>query len=372
MRFEDSNPEIYKMFNRKTSPLCDVIATSLAREFLSDRKTLFTQLKPIRLFSLGATRMAIVVADHGNSLIERYSDDLDLLEAHQAAWLSPWETATVPRHGTSQLAWNTPVPRLYTRQGTVLPSAAMENSENGDEDDVEEESVVVANPWPELLRKTAYGTARDVSVIAVTWALEELALLYFTTETCDGLTKNAYLSGQRKMERNDSKLQTTQQFLTMHLKSSCLRWTAVFCVNATMALYKRLSNRGGNVADDACGGGSGGNGGSGGGSGGGGSGGGSGSGSGNGSGGRRSNGTLEGATPLHLEVCKHAVNQSVSWVIESCSAASCVLFIPLKYGGTSHAYTYTLMSQLGFGLGGMVIRKPIVGALFNGGTSQLG
>ena len=69
------------MFNRKTSPLCDVIATSLSREFLSDRKTLFTQLKPIRLFSLGATRMAIVVADHGNSIMEQYSDDLDLLEA---------------------------------------------------------------------------------------------------------------------------------------------------------------------------------------------------------------------------------------------------------------------------------------------------
>jgi hypothetical protein len=323
-----------------------IVATSTSkRAYLSDRKSLVSLLKPShRLFSIVVTRFAIVQADHGNMLMQKYGNDLDALEAHQNAWLNPFDDSAPP------VGFSGSISNEFLHQtGTIIdPSIFSRSQDEEDEEDEENQRLTVTSPWPMLLKNLAYGTARDLSIIAITWGLEELALVYFSEKTCDELTKNAYNSGQRKMERNDSKLETTKQFFTMHLKSTCLRWTAVFCVNTFRSIYKRatlLKPTGSSEEEDgesnrliSGSGGSGNN--------------------------STSNGSRSSMVPLNYEIRKNITNESVSWMLESLTASLVVLITPFKFGGTPHIYTYTLMNQLGFGIASILIKKPIIEKLF--------
>ena len=302
-----------------------ILATSTrVYQLQNDRKPLLAGLGR-RVFTIGLTRFAIVQADHQNNLLTQYDNDQNTLDEHYNAWFN-----VLPDDNPT---W---MPRFWS-QGTHLDpdanstSTSSNNPEDNDNDN--DTTLRVPSPWPELRKKIIYGTLRDMSIIAVTWGLEELAMLYFNDQTCDRLTKNAYSSGKRKMERNDSKIATTVPFFCMHLNSSCLRWSAVFCVNTALAIYARVvapktvpAVAEGVTANDA---------------------------------------DTVVPVPLHYEIRKHLVNQGLSCLIESTAASGVVLCLPFKYGGTPHAYMYTVMSQGIFGLGGFFVRAPIVNYLFD-------
>ena len=319
-----------------------ILATSATRTHLSDRKTLFSQFSPGRVVMYAVQRFAIANADYGNSLITKYGDDDEMLERQQAAWLNPWHPEA-PQIHWPWLAVDRSL-RAAGRRVSLLPTAAMSrrDSDSDDSHDFDDDESVVVSPWPDLFTKTFYGTARDMSIVAVTWGLEELAIRYvFDEKTCDRLTKDVYSSGKRKMERSDSMLDFTQQFLITHLAGTCLRWSAVFCVNSMTAFWSAVFPYGVYHPEDAR---------------------------------FKWNQSMNspfgmhirnGVPPFPTQALKHFVNDTLSWIIESCSASLVVtLASPLSYGGKMHKYAYTMMNTLFFGIGGICIREPVMKALF--------
>jgi hypothetical protein len=250
----------------------------------------------------------------GNDIMSKYGGNPDTMEAHQTAWLDPMNEDSPPL---------CPQDFLNSLMGyssvTTIPRAT-HLSEHEEGYDLS----VLHSPWPELTTKMVHAILRELSVCVVTWCFEEIAIQYLTPHTCDRLTKNAYESGKRKMERNDSRLQTTQEFLATHLTSTCLRWTAIFCVNTVRSMYRRVTRKV-NV-----------------------------------------NERTDGYTERQLDaiytfqvLTSHSLNGSMSWLLESSCSTVLVLVLPFKYGGKLHKYSYTLLSVLGFALGDSVMLNKI-------------
>ena len=136
-------------------------------------------------------------------------------------------------------------------------------------------------------------------------------------------------------------LDFTQQFLITHLAGTCLRWSAVFCVNSMTAFWSAVFPYGVYHPEDAR---------------------------------FKWNQSMNspfgmhirnGVPPFPTQALKHFVNDTLSWIIESCSASLVVtLASPLSYGGKMHKYAYTMMNTLFFGIGGICIREPVMKALF--------
>ena len=303
----------------------NILATAQARPYLSDRKPFLYPFRPDHLLTIALTRFALVQSAHGTQLLDKYGGDEDALCAHQRAWLDP------SHHAAPNFEINTCLQQImgYSRAviagagtGTILPSTASTVSEDNSED--ENEDLVVESPWPKLCATVVHQTAKDVAILVVTWGLEEIATHCFTDKTCDQLTKNAYASDVRKIERNESKLNTTPQILITHLKASCLRWSAIFCVNTFTSLRQRWFSKG---SDE--------------------------------------NPEPQNHLPsLPVVISKSFVNEALCWMIESCSNSCAVLLIPFKFHTKLHSYTYTMVSAAAFSTGLVVVRTPIIKALF--------
>ena len=242
------------------------------------------------------------------------SGNPDTMEAHQTAWLDPMNEDSPPLCHQDFL--NSLMG--YSSVTTIPRATHLSVHEEG------YDLSVLHSPWPELTTKMVHAILRELSVCVVTWGLEEIAIQYLTPHTCDRLTKNAYESGKRKMERNDSRLQTTQEFLATHLTSTCLRWTAIFCVNTVRSMYRRVTRK------------------------------------------VNANERTDGYTERQLDaiytfqvLTSHSLNGSMSWLLESSCSTVLVLVLPFKYGGKLHKYSYTLLSVLGFALGDSMMLNKI-------------
>ncbi len=95
------------------------------------------------------------------------------------------------------------------------------------------------SPWPELARQSAYGVLRELAILVLTHALEEVAVRCLSERACDKLTKNTYDSAGRKQARS-GRLVAAARSVKTAFRSSALRWASVYLIDTTLYVCSRL------------------------------------------------------------------------------------------------------------------------------------
>ena len=93
------------------------------------------------------------------------------------------------------------------------------------------------NPWPEIFTRAGKNFVCELCVNVLTWALEEVAISYFSEKVCDDLTKNCHKSARRKLERGQSRIEAAADMVPTAIKASILRHLASFITFSTGSIH---------------------------------------------------------------------------------------------------------------------------------------
>ena len=177
------------------APPARPLACSPARALLSDRRALGDILAP-RSFALAAvTHPLLALGEHLNSVS---SSSEEQLEREMQALLAPFD----------------PDPNAPD----------------------------VPNPWPGILKSSAYNCGFEFLSNLLVWGLEEAAIGYFTATVADDLTKDPHNTARRELEKGESsRVAVAAGMVPVVIKAKALRylsWYALRSLETTWRIAK--------------------------------------------------------------------------------------------------------------------------------------